>query len=690
MAGTTTTPGSAATGHPRRMSSEYRMIPEHLAVVTELARGVQRYAMYPPGHPSRGATAQLLADRLEALLVGEREGLEIIVRKDRLVLSSGESDPANPLYAGLALRLNQHQLHSLLLGRGVGAQEMEGLLTAVAQPLGRSGVPLGASGAQALQQWPHIRLEPVAYESLAIARESPPGMGPLPVEGASETGEAGGSDEASGVAEETGSGAPQEGKDPGFSATEYPQLTRVMRGEPPDDPVTFRQEIARLILKTPPKTLGRLIRAVPGLVDSAAEGADSLTSAVADLVERAGGEQEGPGASFLRILTKLGTQTDTPPPGEGEGEDPSADPGPGGQELGEMVRELGAEWQIDDPNPEDYGRALREFSRQSPILSAEPFWLEEPEPVRIVQMSLELDEAGRITFDAVASMLGSGELATLLGLLDATGEDSRAAAALWPDVARPETVRRVLAGRPPDLGLLDRLLPHLKPEGIEAILDALEAAEAARLRQGLAERLVALGLAAGPLVAIRLEGASTPIRRDLMAVLAVLPALPPDFSPEPWLVDPDAGVRREAFRIALASMEDREVPIAAAISDTDDQIVALGLNAAEIFCPATLVPLIRNLVLSTGSAAPLRLTGIRALARSGTTEARQTLLRLAWRRRFILARALAPKSAEMLESLSALHRNWPDDPVSRRVIQAAERSRDPQIRAVVRTRKGTL
>jgi hypothetical protein len=665
------------------------MIPEHLAVITEFARGVQRYAMYPPGHPSRGATAQLLADRLEELLIGEHQGLEITIRKDRLVLNSGESDPTNPLYAGLALRFYQHQLSRLFLGRGVRAEEVEGLLTAVAQPLGRSGVPLGASGAQALQQWPHIRLEPVAYESLTIAREQGPGTGPLPAGSAPGAGEAGGSVEETGAEEGTGSGATQEGEGPGFSAIEFPQLTRVMRGEPPSDPVAFRQEIARLILKTPPKALGRLIKAVPGLADSAAAGADSLTSAVADLVERAGGEREGPGASFLRILTKLGMQTDLPPPGEGEGEDSSAGPGPGGQDLGELVRELGAEWQIDDPNPEDYGRALREFSRQSPILSAEPFWLEEPEPVRIVQMSLELDEAGRITFDAVASMLGSGELATLLGLLDASGEDSRAAAALWPDVARPETVRRVLAGQPPDLDLLDRLLPHLRQEGIEAILDALEAAEAARLRQGLAERLVALGLAVGPLVAVRLEGASTPIRRELMAVLAVLPALPPDFSPEPWLVDPDAGVRREAFRIALANMEDREVPIAAAISDTDNQIIALGLNAAELFCPATLVPLIRSLVLSTGSAAPLRLTGIRALARSGTTEARQTLLKLAWRRRFILGRALAPKSAEMLESLSALHRNWPDDPVSRRVVQAAERSRDAQIRAVVRTRKGS-
>ena len=606
-----------------------------------------------------------------------------------MVLSSGESDPANPLYAGLALRLYQHQLRCLVLGRGVRPEEVEGLLTAVAQPLGRSGIPLGASGAEALQQWPHLRLVPVAYESLAIAREPVPGAGPLPPGGAPRARQTGGSAEEAGAGEEPESGAPEEGEGPVFSATEFPQLARVMRGEPPGDPAAFRQEIARLILKTPPKTLGRLIKAVPGLADSAAEGVDSLTSAVSDMVERAGGEREGPGASFLRILTKLGTQTDRAPPGEGAREDESAGAGPGEEDLGEMVRELGAEWQTDDPNPEDYGRALREYSRQSPILSAEPFWLEEPEPVRIVHMSLELDETGRITFDAVASMLGSGQLAMLLGLFDEAGEGSRAAAALWPDVARPETVRRVLAGQTPDLGLLDRLLPHLKQDGIEAILDTLEAAEAPRLRQGLAERLVALGLAAGPLVAVRLEGAATPTRRDLMAVLAALPALPPDFSPEPWLVDPDSGVRREAFRIALTSMEDREVPIAAAISDTDNQIIALGLNAAETFCPATLVPLICNLVLSAGSVAPLRLTGIRALARSGTTEARQTLLKLVWRRRFILGRALAPKSAEMLEALSALHRNWPDDPVSRRVVQAAERSRDAQIRAVVRTRKGT-
>jgi hypothetical protein len=662
------------------------MIPEHLEVVTELARGVQRYAMYPPGHPSRGATAQLLAARLEGILT-EREGLAITIRKDRLVLSSGETDPSHSLYAGLALRLAQHRLRSLTLLKGVGGEEIEGLLTAVAQPLGRSGIPLGAAGTEALSQWTHIRLEAVAYEALAIAREGAPATGPPGGERIPAVLPEGEGGEVAGEREAPAPEPSRETGGPVFSPAEFPQLARIVHGETPTDSAAFRREISRLILKTPSKVLGRLVKGVPRLSDSAAGGADSLAAAVADLVERAGGEQEGPGARFLRILTKLGMQTAEPPVGRGEEEREAAHQGPGGEDLGEMVRELGAEWRIDDPNPEDYGRTLRDFSRQSPILSAEPFWLEEPEPVRIVQMSLELDEAGRITFDAVASMLGAGELATVLGLLDQVGERSRAAAALWPDVARPETVRRLLATRPPELGLLDRLLPHLKQEGIELILDALEGAEQPRLRQELAERLVALGLAAGSLVAVRLEGAATPTRRDLMAVLAALPALPPDFSPEPWLVDPDAGVRREAIRIALASMEDREVPIAAAISDTDSQIIALGLGAAEVFCPATLVPLIRTLVLSMGTPAPLRLAGVRALARSGTSEALETLLKLTWLRRFFFRRALAPKSAEMLEALSALYRNWPDDPVGRKVIQAAERSKDPQVRAVVRTRK---
>ncbi len=94
------------------------MSPEHLELITELARGAQRFAMYPPGHPSRAETARTLAERLDALLP-ERGELEITVRKDQLTLLSGETDPTNPLYAGLAQRLYQNQLRTIALRKGL-------------------------------------------------------------------------------------------------------------------------------------------------------------------------------------------------------------------------------------------------------------------------------------------------------------------------------------------------------------------------------------------------------------------------------------------------------------------------------------------------------------------------------------------------------------------------------------------
>jgi len=399
------------------------------------------------------------------------------------------------------------------------------------------------------------------------------------------------------------------------------------------------------------------------------------------MIEGASGDREGPGASLLRILTKLGMQA-----AGGSGDETEEGEEEGG-DLGELVRQLGSEWEIDDPTPEDYGRALKDFSRQTPILAAEPFWLEEPEPARVVQMSLELEEVGRITHDAVREMMAeSTGLIELVGLLERSGEDSPAAGEIWPEVAVPKNIRRILTTDSPDLKLLDRMLPHLDPEGVETLLDILDESEATTLRQALVERLVEMGSVVGPPVVARLEAAGTTLRRELMSILAVLPALPEDFVLEPWIIDPDAVVRREAIRMALTHMEDREIPIAAALSDNEPRIIALGLDAAESFCPPTLAPLVIGIVGSVSSTAPLRLAAIRALSTAGTPEALQTLLKIIWVRRFLFGRRLAEKSAEMLEALAAIQRGWPQDPESRPVLEAAGKSKDAQVRAVVRPR----
>jgi len=167
-----------------------------------------------------------------------------------------------------------------------------------------------------------------------------------------------------------------------------------------------------------------------------------------------------------------------------------------------------------------------------------------------------------------------------------------------------------------------------------------------------------------------------------LVILNHLPSLPEEFLPEPYLVDTTAQVRREAMKLALANSSELELPIVAALLDSDDQIIALGLSAAENECHPTVVPYIVKLVFDAKKAATVRLSAIQALSSSDSPEVLETLLRLTWVRKSIVMKGLAPKSAEMLHALAILVKSWAEDPQAKRVLHAASKAKDAQVRAV--------
>jgi len=174
-----------------------------------------------------------------------------------------------------------------------------------------------------------------------------------------------------------------------------------------------------------------------------------------------------------------------------------------------------------------------------------------------VQMGLELDMVGPLTWRAIARLEQADRLASLLDLLEGAPAGS-AVEAVWARVATPAAVRRVLEGAPIDFRSLDRLLGRVGLEAADLLLDFLATAEERAVRRALLDRLVTLGAVLGPRLAARLGDERWYVVRNLLWMLDRLPALPPDFSPGPFSAHADARVRREALKLRLKVLAERD------------------------------------------------------------------------------------------------------------------------------------
>src|SRR5690554_6132277 len=101
-------------------------------LLLELGLTLQRYALYPGGHPSVDAAVSLLTRRLEQLLM-DRELLSVGVARRQLVVEGVATEASHPVLRMVAERLHRHRIGVVSFRRGVGAEELAAALRAVAQ-----------------------------------------------------------------------------------------------------------------------------------------------------------------------------------------------------------------------------------------------------------------------------------------------------------------------------------------------------------------------------------------------------------------------------------------------------------------------------------------------------------------------------------------------------------------------------
>jgi hypothetical protein len=134
----------------------------------------------------------------------------------------------------------------------------------------------------------------------------------------------------------------------------------------------------------------------------------------------------------------------------------------------------------------------------------------------------------------------------------------------------------------------------------------------------------------------------------------------------------------------LKRAQTRVVGITVAVSDSDPQVVRMGLDAALRECPPSIVPKLSTKLVAGTLPAELETMAIQAIGSTTVPAAFTCLWGLAVKRtRWLRRDKLLPKSRAMLAALSTLKLRGPEDPRVIKIVAKAERSSDREIRRAV-------
>jgi hypothetical protein len=154
----------------------------------------------------------------------------------------------------------------------------------------------------------------------------------------------------------------------------------------------------------------------------------------------------------------------------------------------------------------------------------------------------------------------------------------------------------------------------------------------------------------------------------------------------------DARVRREALKLLLRMPSERDHAITSAVTDSDENIVQVALNAALERCPAGAVPLIVRKVDAQKYPPPTRALAIRVVAAAQLPDTLPWLIAFTvsdkkWYHR---GEKFAAKSPELLAAINGLAASWGHDARAAEIVARAGKSKDSEIKAasIVRKRHG--
>lgn len=681
---------------PAAGATPVELSPELHSLLTEFGAALRKYAMYPPSHPALGPALDTLHEQIARRLV-QRARLAINIGRDRLMIENAVTDTSNLLVQGLALRLHGHQLVTLTFRAGVDHEELAGLLAALSREPQLEGQPLGREPEEVLKRWSHILLEPLRYDPLTLAgAETPdavgggkgPWFGSLPF-----STEIAGADLLNTDASEVADRIEERlGDDPveRMIAVQLFRLAENLVGAEGEASDLLRSRMSELVFCLEPKSLAHLVNVsreggrLNGFLRDASQWMEA--DAIVELIRVAAEGQKDVVAPWLiRIMSKMAMYV---------GSSSAQSAAESQDAMRSVIDRMLSEWAIEDPRSADYSDTLRRVARRTPGAqthahpsthgSAPEHAAESVELARIVETSLELDEPSEIVRRAAQRMVGRGDAALLLDILEEAPEGSRVADLLWQRISTPDAFVQLLNVEPPNFEALDRIIARLGVDAASAMLEVLTTSKSRFVRRQLFDRLPPLGPDIVPLVIPRLADARWYVVRNMLALLREFAVWPRNFDPTPYYEHPEARVRIEALRLALAWPDRRDEAVCRALKDLDRRILSLGLGKAEESCPAAAEQLLIVCVRDRQQAPEIRSAAVRCLASLGSPRAITTLTGLCVQRRWFFWKQLAPVSPAVLEALRAMAWRWPEERGSATILRLAADSANAEVREALR------
>jgi hypothetical protein len=668
--------------------------PELKSWLAALARAVQRYGLYPPGHPALGDLAGELHEGLAPLLA-ELGELQFTVAPDRLLFGESWIEGGSQL-PGLARRLHEHDLAAFGFQPGASASELGSLLTALREIPATDEDRLGRRAGMA-SRWPNVWIEPREYDRLSLD-EAPSGgsledrdrraarlwLGLAGAAGAlPETLDPASLEDAdrATVMAAARTVAPDDvaerirglGEEDAMKSVGASFLEIAHELEHPDGEFDLRDRFTGVLQTFDRPDVQRVLERGLGsrdrrrLIESTTSWLPS--NILVNLVETTSDLGDIDVSHWmLRILVKLSGQARTEDALSSEEADVALR-----DQVKRAITGWSAEPQSGDP---EYAEALRMMSDpaqgdgQLPLVDTE----HAPEALHMLQMAAEVDVLGRPGEQALARLLEADRLSEIVEVADAAPAESTVAPVIWSRLARPEVVRALLGRSPPEFDALGKLAPRIPEIVARPLLDLLAESPDRSVRGKAYSILTALGEDVGAQVVARLEDDRWFVQRNMLALLFEIGA-PESFSARPFTRHENSQVRREAYKHLLRDPETRPEAIHMCAQESDPRTIGLGLTAlegAEALEPE-LVPLLAGHAADSELPPELRLMATRALALSDAPRARRALLGLCLRRHPILfwRRQLKPDSPVVREAVSGLARRWTDDPAVRRVLESS-------------------
>lgn len=662
---------------------------EMIDLLIEFSIGLQKAAIYPSGHPILDKVATGVLGRLESVLA-VRPAFLLGVAPSQLILDAIATDADHPVLRALATRLHQHQIGSIRIVPGVTVEELERLM----QTLGVAGSglerPIGLEGPSVLAQWTHIRLMPLNFSSLELAdgetisiedaealwiRLVQIALAGLAVPG-SEVDDAQPATVAEAIERRDGDAEYDQ-----TVMTFLHQVTTAINTKGARDGSAIRLRVSELVQKLGPSTLERLLHMGGDETRRQRflqEAVSAVTAdAVMDLaVAAATASEQTISTSMMRMLNKLSTHAR-----EGMGDQAAmADVA-----LREQVTQLMNGWTLGETDPAGYRSALDRLAARDP--SVKPTDEITPvEPLRVLQMGLEMGMMGTPIWPAVDEMVARGELESLLDLLE-TAPGGWMTEALGRYVATPERLVDLLRRRPWPETIVARLVERLGIAAVPVFIDVLDASDDPAECERVLRQLERIGSSVARPITARLAEVRWPTLLHLITLLGAHPTWTSRYDPMAWTTHADPRVRREAVRQVLRTPQQQGNTIAWALSDTDEEIVRLALAAAMTSCSREVAAVLRVIIDDATSSLELRALALRAVAGFKSPETPTWLVgRVLKPGRFLRRATLLPTTPELVATIEGLAVHWGSHPAAVEVLTLARSSADASVRAAASSR----